>query len=199
MTQEYPITDLAQVEALTSTVRGEIVDIVDLMGPVSVAEIAGVMGRPIDSLYYHVRRLVKVGLLVETARRKAARLEEAVFDLPGRPMFVAYRPSQAEFVRVLIRSIAGMLRMAARDFKAAFEKGLVRESDRGRNVVHSRALGWFTDDEVMQMRTQIEETITRFRSTVRHRKPNSRLYVLTSILVPLDERGTPIDDSRRPR
>lgn len=188
MTGHFRIAELDQLEALTSPVRGEMVDILDLMGPLSMSEIAEIMGRPVDSLYYHVRLLVKVGLVIEVEKRKAARQEEAVFDVPGRPMFVEYRPSQEEFVNALIRSITGMLRMTRRDFDAAFDKGLVRESSEGRNVVHSRALGWFTDEEVLEMRSQIQEVISRFRSSSQHRKEDSHLYALTSILVPLEER-----------
>lgn len=81
-----------------------------------------------------------------------------------------------------------MLRMARRDFDSAFEKDLVREADQGRNVVHSRALGWFTDEEVLEMRSQIQEVISQFRSSSQNRKKDSHLYALTSILVPLEER-----------
>ena len=188
MTGPFPITELDQLEALTSPVRGEIVDILELMGPFSMAEIAEAMGRPVDSLYYHVRRLIEGGRVIEIEKRKASRQEEAVFDLPGRPMFVEYRPSQSDFVQVLKRSIGGMLRMARRDFNAAFEKGLVRGSGRDRNIVHSRALGWFTDQEVLEMRSEIQEVVSRFRSSAQERRKDSHLYALTSILVPLEKR-----------
>ena len=88
MNKPYPITDLAQFKALTSPARGEILDIVSLMGSLSIADMAEYLGKPIDSLYYHVRKLVKVGLLVEKVKRKSKRQMEAVYDLPGRPMFL---------------------------------------------------------------------------------------------------------------
>ncbi|MCP4895373.1 MAG: helix-turn-helix transcriptional regulator [bacterium] len=197
MSRPYEMTDLAQIEALTSPIRGEIVDLVDLLGASSIAEIAAVMGRPVDSLYYHVRKLLEVGLLVETEKRKAVRQTESVYDVPGRPMHVEYKATQIDFVHALIRSISGMLRLAGRDFNAAFEKRLIRDSGQGRNVIHSRALGWFTDQEIAQIRAQIQETIAGFRSSTKCRTKGSHLYALTTILVPLEEKGISSNDEQR--
>lgn len=194
MNNPCKMTDLSQVDALTSPVRGEIVDVVDLMGASSIAEIATVIGRPVDSLYYHVRKLLKVGLLVETEKRKARRQTESVYDLPGRPMSLDYDSTDSEFIRRLIGSIAGMLRLTGRDFKAAFDKQLVRDSVNGRNVIHSRALGWFTDEEVREIRAKIQETIATFRSSTRTRKSDSRLYALTTILVPMESKMSCSDE-----
>lgn len=185
MDEPYPITSLSQFRALTSPVRGEIIDIVDLMGAMSIAEIASHMGRPVDSLYYHVRRLVKVGLLVETGKRKSARQQEAIYDLPGRPASLHYSPSQTGHVRAVVKSIGVMLRMTERDFKAAFAGKLVRGSGGERNVVHSRVLGWYTEEEIQEIRHQIRRITTKFRSSARTRKRASGLYALTTVLMPL--------------
>lgn len=182
----YPVTDLEQFKALTSSVRGEILDIVDLIGPLSIAEMSVYVGKPIDSLYYHVRRLVKVGLLVNVANRKSKRQMEATFDLPGRPMFLQYVPSQTKHIENVIKSIATMLRVTERNFRNAFEKELVRASGSSRNVEHSRVLGWYTEEEIREIRTQIRKIITKFNSSAKNRKKTSNLFALTTILMPLE-------------
>jgi predicted transcriptional regulator len=186
MNKPYPITELEQFKALTSPVRGEILDIVNLMGPLSITEVAAYTGRPIDSLYYHVRRLVKVGLLVNVAKRKAKRQMEATYDLPGRPMFLQYVPSQLKHVENVIKSIGTMLRVTERNFRNAFEKDLVRVSGRRRNVDHVLVLGWYTEEEIQEIRLQIREIIKKFHSSARHRKKTSELFALTTILTPLE-------------
>src|SRR5262245_47733719 len=58
------ITGATAVAALASPVRQEIIDTLEALGGATIAELAGALGRPADGLYYHVRRLVRAGLLV---------------------------------------------------------------------------------------------------------------------------------------
>jgi DNA-binding transcriptional ArsR family regulator len=190
MSRLYPITEIGQFRALASPVRGEIVDMVDLLGPATIAEIASALGRPADSLYYHLRRLLRVGLLVQRGTRNVDGHESAVYDVPGRPMPLRYGHSQREHILALVRSVAGMLRLAERDFRLAFDRGLVRSAGRKRNVVHSRALGWYTDAEIREMQAEIQNVIGKFRGSACNRSEGERLYALTAILVPLEERGS---------
>ena len=186
MNKPYPITDLAQFKVLTSPTRGEILDIVSLMGPLSIAEMAEYLGKPIDSFYYHVRKLVKVGLLVDKAKRKSKRQMEVVYDLPGRPMFLQYTPSQTDHVKNVIKSIAAMLRLAERNLRRAFSKDLIKVTGRHRNAEHVRVIGWHTNKEVQEIRAQIQKIIARFNASAKKRKPTSNLYAFTAILVPLE-------------
>jgi DNA-binding transcriptional ArsR family regulator len=188
MSRAYPVEELRQFNALASPIRGEIIDVVELLGPLTVAEIASVLGRPADSLYYHVRKLLRVGLLVERETRRTRGRESAVYDVRGRPMPLRYGDGQRGHIQALIKSIAGMLRLAERDFRAAFGAGLVRSSGRRRNVVHSRALGWYTDQEIHRMRSRIQDVIAEFRESSRHRDEEKRPYALTTVMVPLEDR-----------
>lgn len=82
-----------------------------------------------------------------------------------------------------------MLRLAERDFRAAFGTGLVRSSGRKRNVVHSRALGWYTDEEIHRMRSRIQGVVAEFRESSRARGAGKKPYALTAVMVPLEDRG----------
>ena len=59
-----PIAEPRQIRALASSTRQDIVDTIAAIGPCSVAELARALGRSADGLYYHIRVLTRVGLLV---------------------------------------------------------------------------------------------------------------------------------------
>lgn len=189
MSKPYQITQIEQFQALTSPIRGEILDIVALMGPVSIAKIAFFMGRPIDSLYYHVKLLSKVGLLIPDKKQKSTRQMEATFDLPGRPMSLKYDPSQHEHVENVKKSVSAMLRATERNVHNAFENNLIHVRETDRNMEHSLTLGWYNEEEIYEIREQIAEIINRFRSTATNRKAGRGLYAMTSILVPIKVKG----------
>ncbi|HYV40165.1 MAG TPA: helix-turn-helix domain-containing protein, partial [Thermoanaerobaculia bacterium] len=60
----YSITRPDQLAALASPVRQEIVDVLAGMPRAPIAAIAAALGRPANGLYYHVRELVRVGLVL---------------------------------------------------------------------------------------------------------------------------------------
>ena len=55
-----------QLAAITSPARVELLELIGVWGPCAIADVARRMGRAPDSLYYHVRKLVDVGLLERT-------------------------------------------------------------------------------------------------------------------------------------
>ena len=65
--QGSPIAEPRQIRALASPVRQDILDAVVAIGPCTVAELAAALGKPPDAMYYHIRRLLAVRLLVEVA------------------------------------------------------------------------------------------------------------------------------------
>ena len=108
----YQITTEQEIGALVSPARQEIIDAVVANGPSTVAQIGEVLGRPADALYYHVRRLVSVGLLRETDTRRSGSRDEAIFDLSGRPMRVVYDMGNRRLMNRLAKAITAMLRLA---------------------------------------------------------------------------------------
>ncbi|MCB2057224.1 MAG: helix-turn-helix transcriptional regulator [Novosphingobium sp.] len=59
------VVDQAQLRAVVSTVRHDILDQVSAFGPLAVSDIADLLGASASSLYYHIEQLLAVGLLVE--------------------------------------------------------------------------------------------------------------------------------------
>lgn len=134
----YLVERLDQLEALGSPARRELIEAVQLLGECSIAEVAEILGKPADSLYYHVRKLLQVGLLKQVGVRRGSRREEAIYDLPGRPLRVRYDardPNQAE---LLVAAAAADLRLTERNVRAAVEDGGVVPDGPDRNMVCNR-------------------------------------------------------------
>ncbi|MGH9702882.1 MAG: winged helix-turn-helix domain-containing protein, partial [Candidatus Acidiferrales bacterium] len=68
-----------QLAALAAAARQEIVDVLEQMGTVSVAELAAALGRPADALYFHLRALTRAGLVRKTGYRARPGGKEALF------------------------------------------------------------------------------------------------------------------------
>ena len=62
--QTLVIRRAEQLASLSSPVRSRIVESLSVHGPSSVREIAERLGRLPESLYYHLRPLVEVGIVV---------------------------------------------------------------------------------------------------------------------------------------
>ena len=68
MTKPFVVSSPKQLQIIAWPGREEIIDVVALIGPCRITELAGVVGRSRNSLYYHVRALRDTGLLLETHR-----------------------------------------------------------------------------------------------------------------------------------
>lgn len=112
-----------QVTALASPVRCQIVDCLTVHGPSSVREVAQRMGRKPESLYYHVKALVAVGLVLLQSTRTVNRRREAVYKVVA-PRLVADRKLRSRaYKKALARTGEAVLRLAAREHRAAVEHG----------------------------------------------------------------------------
>ncbi|HUR26756.1 MAG TPA: helix-turn-helix domain-containing protein, partial [Planctomycetota bacterium] len=128
----------SQLEALASPLRQEIVDVLDAAGPCSIAELAQRLGRPPDSLYFHLRRLVKTGLVVEVERRRAGRHAFVVVDVAGRPMRIDRAKARPAHMQAVV---GGILRLAARDFRRGHGQTGTEVAGAARNHAAARVRG----------------------------------------------------------
>ena len=108
---------------LVLPLRMEIVEELLSRGPSSIAELARALVRPQSSLYYHVHKLVKAGVVREKEHRKAKRQVEVVYALvPRQARLEAKRAvERAESVARLASSV---LRKAERTCEQAAMKRL---------------------------------------------------------------------------
>src|SRR5947209_17163354 len=109
--------------ALAAAARQEIVDVLEQMGTVSVAELADALGRPADALYFHLRALVRVGLVRKAGSRARIGGTEALYRTARPALQLRYEPRDAGNRRAVSRIVASMLRLANRDFQRSFHHG----------------------------------------------------------------------------
>lgn len=147
----------AQMRALIAPARQEIVDVLESAGPCSVAELGGLLGRPADALYHHLRRLVQVGLVAEQERRKSGRHVCAVYDLGQRPIRLSYAAPirRADVARV----VSAAQRLTWREFRRALLAGAGVSEGEQRTLRGGRAKGWATRARLTRVNELLEELV----------------------------------------
>ena len=168
-------------EALVSPVRLELVERLQARRRATVAELAAELDRSPHSLYHHVRRLLASGILHEEGRRKAGRREEAVYALAAERLALP-RPLSGRGARTVERSVAAVLRGAARNFRRGLEEGRIgRVGRRGEAFLCSRR-GRLTAEGVRRLLGFVER-IERLLARESGRR-GARPYLFTAALAP---------------
>lgn len=86
-----------QIGCFESPVKVAIVAAFRHMGPATIKEVASFVGKDPHALYYHVRTLEKVGLVMETGWRPTATIREAVYDVTAEKFHFGSAASQPEY------------------------------------------------------------------------------------------------------
>ncbi len=182
------ISGAPAVEALAYPLRQELLDTLEAFGgEASVAELAEQLGRSADGLYYHLRLLVKRKLLTEEeTRNTAGRLERRYrIALPGDGQLrLAYRPEKKRDAAALRKVVAGMLRIARRDFDEALAREEpVRVEGERRQLWAGRTKGWVSDKEL----TEINRLLARLHELLSQPRDAARdqLASLCFVLAPV--------------
>ena len=179
------VRNAAAIRLLASPVRQEIVDTLEALGgEASVAELAAEVGRAADGLYYHLRLLVRGGLIDELAgdgegRRYRSRAREGTR--------LVYLPGATANAAAVDRAAAALLRIAGRDFAAAISRREVVVEGELRELWASRRKGWVDDAEL----AEINRLLVRLASLMQGRRSTrrTRLVSLAWVLAPLRERA----------
>ena len=176
----YVIFGKKELSALASSARQEIIDVLGQMGTVSVAELAQTLGRPADTLYYHLRILAKAGLVQSVGSRVKDGRPEALFR--ARNLYIDYEAARQKNERGLIGVASSMLRLGIRDFKDAVLDRDVVVGGKQRELWSARKTGWLTKHELGRVNELIQELL----SSVSPRSRNGRLYGVTVLLTPVN-------------
>lgn len=123
-----------QLRAVASPVAHQIVAVMERLGRGTVAELAEHTGVEAGSLYYHVRRLRKVGVLLEHGRRSTGGRQEVVYELAGSEVVLDPRKRSPGFLKELARSVRARLRYLERTYLDALGRRGTMRSGRGRNL-----------------------------------------------------------------
>lgn len=116
MARKPTITRPEQVEALSSPVRHQIHLALELLGPASAFELARHMGKQPESLYYHLRKLQKAGVVEETGERVRSGRAETIFGLRGGEVRIDRDANSKPFRASMAKGCRALLRYAERSF-----------------------------------------------------------------------------------
>jgi helix-turn-helix protein len=174
-----------QVAALASPVRQELIDVLSRMDSASLADLGAVLGRPADGLYYHVRVLQRVALVVPAGSRRRAGREEALFRAASPELALRYTGASRGHAGAVSAIVASMLRLGIRDFRRAIASpGNTLDGPR-RDVWAMRVTGWLTRPRL----AELNRGIRGLRTALTRPPGGGRLYGITVLLTPLDHRG----------
>jgi hypothetical protein len=173
------IKEADQIRALESPRRQEIVDAVAAIGPCSIVELAEHLGRAADSLYFHVKKLVQVKLLLEKETRKSGRHVWAIYALPSRQVRMVYRPAVMSSIR---RVVAGAIRLSLREFNQSVARKAGAFIGPNRDTWGGRTKGWLSDSDLREV-NQLLERILHLMSR-RGPAPGLRMHTLGWVLAP---------------
>lgn len=148
------ITDPAQIRALESPMRQEIVDAISAIGPCSINELGASLGRAADSLYFHVRKLVKVRLVHEVDSRKEGRHEAAIYAMTGRTARIVYSSAMKKSIS---KVVSGALRLSLREFNLGMTQKNPSFSGPYRSLWGGRTKGWLTMDDLAEVNRLLEQ------------------------------------------
>jgi DNA-binding transcriptional ArsR family regulator len=185
MDRIHVIESPQQLRALASAARQEIVDVLSRMGTVTVGELAATLGRPADALYYHLRVLVRVGLVIPVGSSTKRGRQEARFRTVAPELHLRYSANESGKVRDTSAIVSSMLRLGIRDFHRTLQGTNARLSGVDRELWALRATGWLEPKAVQQVNKKIQD----LRDSVWKPKGKGRLYGITILLTPLDHRG----------
>ncbi len=180
--QTHWIADQRQIAALASPLRQEIVDVVESAGPCSIAQIAASLGYPPDRLYFHLRRLLAVGLLVNNGKTGSGRTAAATFDVPGRPLRIRYDRRNKKSMRSVAAVQDGLLRLSRRDLKRAMASPNAVVTGPLRNTWAGRSRGCLTPPQIHRLNRLIEEITALVRNG--NMQPGAQPVAFTFVLAP---------------
>ncbi len=169
---------------LVAPVRLEVIEVMRMIAPCSIAEIATALDRPADTLYRHLEKLKRAGAVVEAGVRRIGRRVEQVYDLvaddfrvdfkdgSGRTANKAYNDTMQSIIKVASRT--------ARDSSAAGQLLGVGEE---RNIIGKIEHAWLTQEQFIELRELMMKVKSFMDAHKSHRE--GRLYLAALIAMPV--------------
>lgn len=170
--------------------RLEIYESLQTAGDASVAELAARLGRAADSLYYHVRKLERLGVIErredEAAGEGSPGRNGAVFGVVARGVAMDLDPDSPASRDAWAGGARAVLRIAARDVESALAGGDVHTEGADRDLCVHRIKARLDERELRRVNGLLEELFTVLRDNADNTE--GRLFALTCAFSPFEER-----------
>ena len=174
-----------QLASLTSPVRIELLELFGIWGPCGVADIAERMGRPADALYYHVRKLVKVGLLLPAGRRRRAHRFENLYQLPAEVIELPRKAETPRARRTTQRTIEAVLRLAGRELNTALDDELALDEGPLRTFYGRRLKARLTKTRLRELNKLVTAMEQIFADAAVKAPRDAKTVAVTLVMTPV--------------
>lgn len=184
-TKPYIVTSRKQLLAIASPGREEIIDVLGLLGPSSVPELAEFLGRSRHALYYHVRALRDCGVLIETLHSGEGKKTTARYDLAGHPLIVQFDLSSPQSRRAVLALARTRVRHGLRGFvRAASSDAAVTEGAR-RNLWATHWKGWLSGAELEEFNEHLKRLVELLQREPGPKQARRKAHEVTFVLAPV--------------
>lgn len=151
------VLDDVQVRHAISPRRHDIVDRLSASGPLSVRELATMMGAQPPALYHHIRLLMEAGLVVEAGHRTVRRKREQLYDTVARRIRLGAALANPANDPVMTRIVAGTTRQMERDFKSGLASPHRQSAGDSRNLGFLRVVSTPSPKTLKAVNRKLEE------------------------------------------
>jgi predicted transcriptional regulator len=182
-----PIHVIARTDdwaVLMAPVRFEIVEAMRSLAPCSVGEIAQALDRPADTLYPHLRQLLRIGVAVEAGQRAGRTRPGKVYDLVADDFRPRFRGAgAAATAKTIDRSMRSMTSIVARASRKAAAAGGFTHDHEFQNVIGKLENAWLTPNEMKHLHGRLL-SLKRYLDARKGRRAGS-LYLAAFFVVPV--------------
>lgn len=178
------VTSPKQIAVISSPGRDEIMDMIGVIGPCTVSELARATGRSRHALYYHLHALAACGLLKLSHIRKRGAREAARYEVVGRPLVVHFDLTTAKSRRLVLDLAHARIRGGMRGFDRACNSTTANVEGSRRNLWATRWKGWLSPAELEEVNRCFAKLIDAMHAQPGNTAHQRKCYELTFVFAP---------------
>lgn len=176
------ISTVDQIRAIASPTRQALVDVIESTGPSSISQLARLLNCAPDALYYHVRQLVRNGIMQRVGNSNRTGRNAATYDLTAKPTRLKYVPGNKANARAISQLVGSMLRDSVRAFRRAHSAG-IRVKGKSRQLWAGRRTAWLTDKQLRILNRAVNGIVS-FMDAANRKSEGTTLYAFSFVLSP---------------
>lgn len=190
------IRSAEQLRVLGSPATLEVFESLQSGGAATARQLAPRINRKANTLHYHLRKLVRLGLVEAVGSRRSGARTETIYDVTADSFEGPTAPRDPILREATNDVVASLLRLATRDYARASEnsESLV-QSGKHANIATHRCKGWLPKRVLAEVNAHLDAVRDIFKE---HREPGrGELCALTLVLTPLSQDAHPPKGHKR--
>ncbi len=175
-----------QRKALISPARIQVLEYLLCREPQTVAQLGEALGRAPDSLYYHLKKLVQVGLLRDARASGRGTRGEATYEATARAFHSKCDTADPDSVETERAGLGALLRLTERNYCRALEDPGVSTSGKRRDVLALRTCVNLDAKGRAELNRRVDELFEFLREQSTSQK--GRATSVTLVLCPTEKK-----------